>query len=39
VTGTVGRAARWVLRGLWVTITVQLAAMVGGESADPADQR
>jgi len=28
VTGTVGRAARWVLRGLWVTITVQLAAMI-----------
>jgi DNA-binding CsgD family transcriptional regulator len=28
VTGTVGRAASWVLRGLWVTITVQLAAMI-----------
>jgi DNA-binding CsgD family transcriptional regulator len=28
VTGTIGRAARWVLRGLWVTITAQLAALL-----------
>lgn len=28
VTGSLGRAARWVLRGLWVTITAQLAALV-----------
>jgi DNA-binding CsgD family transcriptional regulator len=28
VTGTIGRAARWVLRGLWVVITAQLAALL-----------
>ncbi|WP_269455279.1 helix-turn-helix transcriptional regulator [Occultella aeris] len=28
VTGTIGRAAQWVLRALWVTITAQLAAVL-----------
>jgi len=28
VTGSIGRAARWVLRGLWITVTAQLAALL-----------